>query len=522
MSVIDYSWDFSKEEFNLDLDFFNEKEQENKLWQARTGLNEDTLCGAIETIIFMSDKPVNLLKIKNQIDPDLPLRVVHESIARLQSEYEEKHHGIRLMEVALGYQFRTKATYSKIIQNMFKVQSLQLSPTALEVLAIIAYKQPISKTKVESIRGVDSSHIVRALMDRRLVKMAGRSDEIGKPSLYATTAEFLEVFNLNSTDDLPSEIELEEIANANEVGQISDIKTIIQNTDHKKFDVDELVELDQLSSSIQSITSDTLFTKSLKDMDKTRKTEEGVEKKSAFDILEEYVNKAQIVEQNKSSLESEVLTSVMDPKPVSLALLKEMLFNAPEIDESEELDIEVELEDDNLLELSDSNFEELDSSEAKEFEARADKILEKSEELIEAIVNDPEGMIAAQTSSLDEEVDAAFDMLLSESDVSEIEEAPVVESIDTSGMDISSFISAKLANAEVENIEEVNEIITESNQDSVSSEEELELAEALDEAFANLTGEKTSEIVEEAKDLDIDIEFLNNSLIEENDSKELD
>ena len=113
--MIDYSWDFKKEEFNLDLDFFNEKDQEDKLWQARTGLNTDTLCGAIETIIFMSDRPVNLLKIKTQIDNDLPLRVVHESIARLQEEYEAKHHGIRLMEIAEGYQFRTKATHSKII-----------------------------------------------------------------------------------------------------------------------------------------------------------------------------------------------------------------------------------------------------------------------------------------------------------------------------------------------------------------------------------------------------------------------
>ncbi|MEX1099897.1 MAG: hypothetical protein WEB87_05695, partial [Bacteriovoracaceae bacterium] len=83
MNSIDYSWDFTKEEFSLDLDFFNEKEQEDKLWQARTGLNYDTLCGAIETLIFMSDKPVNLQKIKNQIDPDLPLRVVFDSISLL-------------------------------------------------------------------------------------------------------------------------------------------------------------------------------------------------------------------------------------------------------------------------------------------------------------------------------------------------------------------------------------------------------------------------------------------------------
>lgn len=529
MSVIDYSWDFSKEEFSLDLDFFNEKEQEDKLWQARTGLDHETLCGAIETIIFMNDKPINLQKIKNQIDPDIPLRVIHESIARLQSEYEQKHHGIRLMEVAQGYQFRTKATYSKVIQSMFKVQSLQLSPTALEVLAIIAYKQPISKTSVENIRGVDSSHIVRALMDRRLVKMAGRSDEVGRPSLYATTAEFLEVFNLNSTDDLPSEIELEELANANEIGKISDIKSIVQTGEKKIFDMDELLELDEISSSIKDISSDTLFTKSLKDMDRTRKTEEGVEKKSAFDILEEYVNKAQIIEQNKSSIESEVLTSVMDPKPISLALIKDMLFNTPEVDDSEELEIEVELEDESLLDLaSETEFEELDSSETKSIEARADEILEKSEELIESLVNDPEGSLAVQADNLGDEVDAAFDLLLSE--VESTEAAEVKESepevIDTSSMDISSFISAKLAAAEVspENPGETSSAPVH-NESGDNESEEVELANALDAAFANLTGEDLNEepeVAEQAKDLDIDLDFLQSSLNETNNSSELD
>jgi segregation and condensation protein B len=538
MSVIDYSWDFSKEDFSLDLDFFNEKEQEDKLWQARTGLNHETLCGAIETIIFMNDKPINLQKIKNQIDSDIPLRVIHESIARLQTEYEQKHHGIRLMEVAQGYQFRTKATYSKVIQNMFKVQSLQLSPTALEVLAIIAYKQPISKTKVESIRGVDSSHIVRALMDRRLVKMAGRSDEVGRPSLYATTTEFLEVFNLNSTDDLPSEIEIEELANANDIGKISDIKSIVQTGEKKIFDMDELHELDLISSGIKDIASDTLFTKSLKDMDRTRKTEEGVEKKSAFDILEEYVNKAQIIEQNRSSTESEVLTSVMNPRTISLALIKDMLFNTPEVDESDELDIEVELEEDGLLDMaSEKEFEELDSSSTREIEAKADEILERSEELIEALVNDPEGALAAQTSSLEDEVDAAFDFLTSEDDsIDEVVVAPKLEvsEVDPSGLDISSFISAKIAAAGAQVSNEAEIIEEESKEEEC---EEVELANALDAAFANLTGEElvdhmdesseqidgiTADLVGQAKDLDIDLDFLQTSLKETNDSKELD
>src|SRR5690606_33214911 len=258
MSDINYEWDLSVEtvameeisvvependEFALDLSHYDEKEQADMLWQARTGLNPATLCGAIETIIFMSDKPISIQKIKAQIDPELPLRVIHESLSRLQAGYEVKHHGIRLVEVAEGYQFRTKATYSKFVQNLFKLNSLVLTPTALEVLAIIAYKQPVSKTDVEKIRGVDSSHIIRALMDKRLVKITGRSEELGRPSLFGTTEEFLEVFNLADISGLPPEYELEEMATKNTVGAITDIKSVVFRGDAKKFNMDEFEEL---------------------------------------------------------------------------------------------------------------------------------------------------------------------------------------------------------------------------------------------------------------------------------------
>src|SRR5680860_256448 len=120
---INYQWDLATEveasveeevtvmapeenDFNLDLSHYDEKEQEDMLWQARTGLNPETLCGAIETIIFMSDRPISIQKIKAQIDNELPLRVIHESLVRLQAGYEEKFHGIRLVEIAEGYQFR--------------------------------------------------------------------------------------------------------------------------------------------------------------------------------------------------------------------------------------------------------------------------------------------------------------------------------------------------------------------------------------------------------------------------------
>jgi segregation and condensation protein B len=414
MNVIDYSWDFTKEEFSLDLDFFNEKEQEDKLWQARTGLDYESLCGAVETIIFMNDRPVSLQKIKNQIDSDLPLRVIHESLARLQEEYEQKHHGIRLMEVAEGYQFRTKATYSKLIQEIFKVSSQQLSPTALEVLALIAYKQPISKADVESVRGVDSSHIIRQLMDKRLVRITGRSDEMGRPSLYGTTHEFLEIFNLPNIEALPSEAELMELATASDVASINEIKTIVSKGDKKKFDFDELEELDSLTDSIREISADTLFTKSLKDIDKARSTEDG-ERKSAFDLLEEYVNSTQICEQNKEAILSELPMNSFEPKSIDTS--QDMLFNAPEK--------EVELENlkDELRELPkaelvlDDNF---DDSDIISLENSLDSANEQFEQALAADMKASEPEIqdidlnetTSEAQMLADELDNAFDNLM--------------------------------------------------------------------------------------------------------------
>lgn len=381
---INYEWDLSVEEiakaeisevetsvdeFSLELNHYDEKMQEDMLWQARTGLNPDTLCGAIETIIFMSDRPISIQKIKAQIDAELPLRVIHESLSKLQAGYEEKHHGIRLVEVAEGYQFRTKATYSKFVQNLFKINSLVLTPTALEVLAIIAYRQPISKTEIEKFRGVDSSHIIRALMDKRLVKMTGRSEEVGRSTLFGTTEEFLEVFNLPNLSALPPEYELEEMATKNTVGSIADIKSVVFRSEtSKKFSVDETEELDQLSESINSIAADTSFTMLLKNEEK-RKTEGAVTvRKSAFDILEDFVNREESVKQNMVATQSETLMNVVEPKVVDIA--QDIIFNAPEIDEEftalrakdiAEVDaIEAELELENLQKEADELEKALD------------------------------------------------------------------------------------------------------------------------------------------------------------------
>ena len=166
--------------------------EEDKIW------DKVEVCGIIETLVFMSDKPVALTRIRSVVDEKLSLEFLYECISDVQKRYDNEMHGIRLVEVGEGFQFRTKPQFSKYVQNYFKVTSLVLSPSALEVLAFIAYKQPISKIELERIRGVDSSHLVRLLIDKRLVKIVGRSEEVGRPTLYGTTKEFLEVFNLRN------------------------------------------------------------------------------------------------------------------------------------------------------------------------------------------------------------------------------------------------------------------------------------------------------------------------------------
>ncbi|WP_127717907.1 SMC-Scp complex subunit ScpB [Halobacteriovorax sp. HLS] len=474
-----------------------DEEQEDKIWQARTGLNFETLCGAIETIIFMSDKPVALAKIRNVIDEDLPLRVVHASLERLQNEYELKHHGLRLQEVAEGYQFRTKATYSKYVQDLFKVNSLVLSPTALEVLAIIAYKQPVSKIEVEKIRGVDSSHIVRGLMDKRLVKTTGRSDEAGRPVLYGTTTEFLEVFNLNDLNDLPPEHELDEMSQQ-EIGKISDIKTIVHTGDKSRFSFDEIDELDALADRIKSIDSETDFTRSLKVEEKKRRTEDGEAIKSAFDLLEEHLDHKLVLDANMESVISEVFTAVTDP-----SIIRDLTagpFNLPELVEEEEEEFQMidldtgevivdELEDDQESEGEDFQLSEEQISELEDFDFMVD--LEMTEEQVKEI---------SQATGI-------------EIQPSDDEPAPALEA--TSPVEEQAIETA--------------ENLFKDNADEISS-----LAAALDQAFANLTGESLDEtdledseaninekvndidelssmISEKAKGLDLDLSFLNDS-----------
>lgn len=172
-------------------------------------LDVSEIQSCIEALLFISDKPISLEKLRESLGPDFDLSLFQEAIQELMVRYQNPHHGIELAEVAGGYQLRTKPNRAALAQKLVKVQVQKLSSGSMETLAIISYKQPVMKEEVDKIRGVDSSYFIRGLMDRKLIKISGRSELPGRPLLYSTTTEFLEVFGLKDLNSLPSLREIE-------------------------------------------------------------------------------------------------------------------------------------------------------------------------------------------------------------------------------------------------------------------------------------------------------------------------
>lgn len=159
----------------------------------------------IESLLFVSDKPLLNREIKAVIKNELPENVKIEDIMNeLQQEYENLDRSFELKFVADGWTFATKPQYSPWIKILLKEKTiLKLSPSAMEVLAIIAYKQPITRAEIDNVRGVDSGGVVDTLTDRKFIKIVGRKETLGRPLLYGTTQEFLRHFGLSHLSELP-------------------------------------------------------------------------------------------------------------------------------------------------------------------------------------------------------------------------------------------------------------------------------------------------------------------------------
>lgn len=159
--------------------------------------------GVIEALLFVSEKPITVEQFKNVLESVNSVSI-KDILRALKEEYETKAGGMTLLEIAGGWQMLSNPNYVSYIRNFYKTKHKEkLSKPALETLAIIAYKQPITRLDIEQIRGVNSDGVVTHLMEKELIKAAGRKDVPGKPFLYGTTKQFLEYFGLRSLDDLP-------------------------------------------------------------------------------------------------------------------------------------------------------------------------------------------------------------------------------------------------------------------------------------------------------------------------------
>lgn len=169
---------------------------------------EQDISAAVEAVLFATDTPLTAAKIA-QVTKAPTQRAVKEVIAALNIKYEQMACAFRIEGVAGGYQMLTQPQFSDVLGKLFRVRSeTKLSAAALETLSIVAYRQPILRADIESIRGVASGEMLRSLMDRQLVKIVGRAEVLGRPMLYGTTRRFLEIFGLASLEDLPRVEEL--------------------------------------------------------------------------------------------------------------------------------------------------------------------------------------------------------------------------------------------------------------------------------------------------------------------------
>jgi len=183
-------------------------------------MEEERLRAILESLLFAAGEPVPLARLAAVLD-NVPREAIRRALGEMATGYAAGGRGVVLEEVAGGYQLRTPREHALYVRKLLAAKPPRLSRPLLETLAIIAYRQPITRPEIEQLRGVDSGGVLETLLERRLARIAGRKEAPGRPILYATTAEFLEVFGLRDLDALPDLEEFKDLQEraALEVGE---------------------------------------------------------------------------------------------------------------------------------------------------------------------------------------------------------------------------------------------------------------------------------------------------------------
>jgi segregation and condensation protein B len=186
----------------------------------------------IEALIFASPQAVSIADIKLVLEEALQTEIaeadIRASVESLKTQYQAEHFSFELIEIAGGYQFLTKGAFHHTIAiHLKQTTRKRLSQAALETLALVAYKQPVSRSELEDIRGVNCDYALQKLLEKELALITGRSDGPGRPLLYATTEKFMDYFGINSLTDLPKPKDFKEVENA--VGEAPTVEEQVFN-----------------------------------------------------------------------------------------------------------------------------------------------------------------------------------------------------------------------------------------------------------------------------------------------------
>ena len=180
-----------------------------KLLQKSRNLSTERIRTILESVLFVADKPLDLNQLYEATGIDR--EKIQEALNQISGIHRDGISGVVLYEVSGGWQFRTDPHSAEYVRRYLRVKPQRLTRAAVETLAIIAYRQPVTRPEVEDIRGVDCGAVIKALLDRKLIKILGKKEEVGRPMLYGTTREFLEFFALKDLSALPTLREFHEL-----------------------------------------------------------------------------------------------------------------------------------------------------------------------------------------------------------------------------------------------------------------------------------------------------------------------
>ncbi len=240
-------------------------------------IEDERVESIIESLLFSSEKAVSISTIKQIfIGTTVKTVKIKKALENLAIEYAGAKRGVSLEEVQGGYQLRTKVDNGEYLKRLHKSRPFRVSGPALETLAIVAYKQPLVKNEVDQIRGVESGHLMRALMDRRLINFVGKSDLPGKPMLYGTTKNFLQIFGLRNIGELPSLNEIDQLIpegigeeTKEEKETLSDVSENLGLAQGHTYSESE-EELSKITEKLQEIDTTTAFFEEEKKREKDR------------------------------------------------------------------------------------------------------------------------------------------------------------------------------------------------------------------------------------------------------------